>query len=447
MRVGRNQPCICGSEKKFKNCCMRLFVESSIRTVLAPFLQVPLTVHAMVRVDSMHENDTPPFWPICVIGKQWSDIQFSGSGTEIQGSQLVRLGFINREFRPIAQIRTNSGSFESVSGIVLRPGIFQVVATFTQDKLSLFVDGRKVASSSMSGYFTFSPYESVAFGHGGGGGIAYVSILRRALTDTEVNSLWPFSPPQSVQDWSVDKFGISRTFTLGEFGDVANIWYSNSTLSVFRGANLPDRILTLAGDSASNYDTPESAKKAAGKRIADVVERLSIIVNDESKTERDLLAHFKTSPESAILLNSDSVKLWREESIQDYGQIDFVIELVDGTHEVIEIESHTSQVFTEKDEVTQNVQHAVNQVERWITGANKSNNRVTTRYDVTGGECFEGSVVIGRSSAINSTRRKENWHTLKRRMKVATWDDILRRGKLLAARLDNPVIKPMNWER
>ncbi len=93
---------------------------------------------------------------------------------------------------------------------------------------------------------------------------------------------------------------------------------------------------------------------------------------------------------------------------QDYGQIDFVLELVDGTHEVIEIESHACQLFTSKDEPTQEVQHAINQVDRWIVGASKSVTRIFSRFDVTGGECFSGSVVIGRSTEIDSPRRKEN---------------------------------------
>lgn len=446
MKLGRNSPCICGSGKKFKHCCAKVFQEVRYQTVVEPFIQVPLTLHATVIVGAMHEENTPPFWPICVIGKQWSDIQFSANGADMEGSQLVRLGFVNREFRLLAQVRTNKGVFEVSDNAVLPDGMHQIVVTFGPAEVTLFVDSVKVASNPMDGQFDCNFNESVSFGHGGGGGIAYVVVYRRGLTATEVESLLPMKPPANLQNWTEDKFGFSRLFTDHEFDDVASVWFSRGILRAFRGESLSSRVLTLAGDSESNYQSPQLASNAAGKRITDVVEQLMSIINDESKTERDLLAYFKSSPEAAILLNSDAVKIWREESIQDYGQIDFVLELVDGTHEVVEIESHGCQIFTAKDEPTQEVQHAVNQVDRWITGASKSPTRIFNRFDVTGGECFTGSVVIGRSSEINSLRRRENWHTLKRKSKIGTWDDILRRGQLLAARLSNPVISQTQWQ-
>ncbi len=90
----------------------------------------------------------------------------------MEGTQLVRVGFINREFRLFAQIRTSRGIFELIDSSVLTEGFHQIVVTFGDSQMTLYVDSDKVKSTPMEGQFECKLHESVAFGHGGGGGIA-----------------------------------------------------------------------------------------------------------------------------------------------------------------------------------------------------------------------------------------------------------------------------------
>lgn len=88
------------------------------------------------------------------------------------------------------------------------------------------------------------------------------------------------------------------------------------------------------------------------------------------------LPFFKTNPVATVLLEPETERQWREEAIQDYGQIDFVLELVDGTFRVVEIESATRESFTAKNEFTHSTQHAIEQTRKWIRGASKAPNTI-----------------------------------------------------------------------
>lgn len=101
--------------------------------------------------------------------------------------------------------------------------------------------------------------------------------------------------------------------------------------------------------------------------MSDVTSQLRAIVENPGADEPQPAApFFKVNPAAAFLLEPDSIKQWGEESVQNYGQIDFVFQLTDGTYRVVEIESPTRQIFTAKNEFTQPAQHAVEQARKWI---------------------------------------------------------------------------------
>ncbi len=58
-------------------------------------------------------------------------------------------------------------------------------------------------------------------------------VHRGEMTAEEVHSLQPMRPPANLQGWSEDKFGVSRLFTGGEFGNLANVWFSKNLVEAF----------------------------------------------------------------------------------------------------------------------------------------------------------------------------------------------------------------------
>ena len=129
-----------------------------------------------------------------------------------------------------------------------------------------------------------------------------------------------------------------------------------------------ERIVRLNGRNVNDFASSEALQGEARRTLKEVIERLRLIVDDTSSNEPALLAFFKTNPVATVLLEPETECQWREEAIQDYGQIDFVLELVDGTFRVVEIESATRGIFTAKNEFTHSTQHAIEQTRKWIRG-------------------------------------------------------------------------------
>ena len=121
-KIGRNQTCPCGSGRKFKSCCLRKF--QSIKIMESPFLETPFAIQTLVFVDDEPiQSDVSSYWPICVIGKTEKSVTFVANGPEMDDSEhVVRLGFCNKEYRPLVQIRSDLGIFELRGNDILKPG-------------------------------------------------------------------------------------------------------------------------------------------------------------------------------------------------------------------------------------------------------------------------------------------------------------------------------------
>ncbi|MCC7336562.1 MAG: DUF4263 domain-containing protein [Pirellulaceae bacterium] len=450
-RLGRNSPCPCKSGKKFKACCLpKLSMLGNCETERNPYLNFPITVHTCLTVVSNSIETSKRFWPISVVGRSRQAVEFDASSEELEHDQILRVGFCNCEYRLIAQAKTDKGVFELRANDVLRPGVHVIFVVFDNQEnlIKLFVDGQMLESKVLDGELAFSSSDQISIASGQGLMIWFTRIYRQTFDESDLSGCRAIQVPKCEDWWNREANAISRLYFPGEAGTLVHSWISLPYLGLIRGrTDLVRRVLEAFNDTQSNYNTPQEACKAASLRISELTSALRAIIDDPSSDEPALLKFIERTPQIAFLLEPDSVKQWREQTLQGYGRIDFVFELVDRSYCVMEIESHNASLFTIKDELRAEVSHALSQVEKWLLGAEKLPHVTQRNYGVSGAEHFSGCVVIGRSKDIDTEFRSDRWLATRRsRHKILTWDDILARGQRLAQRLSDPAVAESSWE-
>jgi hypothetical protein len=411
---------------------------------------LPLTVQFMISVTDAEANaDVAPFWPIIVMGKTLGSVNFETGTSSVEENQLFRIGFCNKEYRLLVQVKTHYGVEELVANDVLRAGTCLVVAALDnqEKKLKLYIDGKFVQEAPLLGDLMLRATDDFWFGHGGSGGyIWFCHVFQTRINDTDelLSSFDP--PPTNTFDWVHGPKSVNKTFFAGERPDSALYnWFSSGYILNSRiSKDDSPRILRMLGiEAAEGTLSNPTVRQLVATRVKDITDKLELIVSDDTKTEHDLLSLFREYPALGFLLEPDAHRQWREQEIQKYGRIDFVFELVDGTFSVVEIESHTRSLYTQSDELTQPVRHAVEQVNSWIRGIAKLPHIASRVFGTNETDAFEGSVVIGRKSAISNITRKERWLAEKL---LLTWDDVIARGRLMEKRFNNPVVAEHDWE-
>lgn len=450
MRLGRNSLCPCGSQKKFKHCCLRKVYSMPQLDPSSTFSMLPLTIQFMVSVsDQMASTEVAPFGPIVVMGKTVASVNFEPGTTKVEADQLLRIGFCNKEYRLLVQANTTYAVEELVANDILKAGTYLVVVVFDsrEKKIKVFIDGEFKQEAELLGDIALRATDDFSFGHGGSGGyIWFCHVYQSGLSDVDalLKSFAP--PPANTVDWIHFRGSINKTFLPTERADSALYqWFSEGYIYNSRTSKDDSpRILRMLGIDAGNGTLNDPAvRQLAATRVKDITDRLESVVNDQTKTEHDLLTLFRDCPALAFLLEPDVYRQWREQEIQKYGRIDFVFELVDGTFSVVEIESHTKLLFTQSDELTQPVRHAAEQVKSWIRGISKLPHVASRVFGSNEPDAFSGSVVIGRRSEITNDTRKERWLAEKQ---LQTWDDIIARGRQFEKRFNNPVVSEQEWE-
>lgn len=447
MTLGRNEPCPCGSGRKYKKCCMRKFLFTNDTEAWKPFIEIPITVQMLLEVTDDESNpDGATFWPLHVIGTTLQSVNFTNVSPEIRDDQLVSIGFCNRQHRLLVQVRTSMGTFSLRDQSVLPEGIHSVHVVVCDAKgVELYVDGSRVGSTSLRGSFVYQPFDEPCFGSGERC-VLSSCVFRRPLTSTDISNAQYHAPPVDTTGWLRNQFGISRLYLSGENGDLASVWHSRNFVADFRGNRIVARILHQFGDSEANYKTKSEAAAAASFRISEITDQLQVIVDDPNQLEPELLAFFRSYPAAAFLLEPSTVRQWRESPIQNYGRIDFVFEKSDGSFVAMEIENGQRKLFNKKDDFSAELTHAIGQVERWLLGVAKSPQTTLQEFGVAGAEMFHGIVVIGRSSQLNSIHRRERWHRAKQEMELYTWDDIVLRGREFSNWLKDPELRDSEWQ-
>ena len=411
---------------------------------------LPLTVQFMISVtDEKTNTDVAPFGPIIVMGKTLQSVNFKPGTSKVEEDQLLRIGFCNKENRLLIQVRTNYAVEELVANDVLKAGTYLVVVSFDnqEKKLMLYVDGNFVQEAQLLGELLLRATDDFSFGHGGSGGyIWFCHVYQTRLKEAESLLVSFDPPPTNTIDWIHFRGSVNKTFSAWKRTDAALYqWFSSGYISNSRTSKDDSpRIMRMLGiDAGGGKLSDPVVRQLVTARVKGITDKLESVVNDDTKTEHDLLSLFRECPPLGLLLEPDAYRQWREQEIQKYGRIDFVFELVDGTFSVVEIESHTKSLYTQSDELTQPVRHAVEQVKSWIRGISKLPHIASRVFGSDEPDAFEGFVVIGRKPEISNATRKERWLAEKR---LLTWDDIIARGRLIEKRFNNPVVAEQAWE-
>ena len=447
-RNQRNELCPCKSGRKFKHCCLRKIQQLEV-PIAVPVLSLPFSIHTLTEIISQNGKTSRgyDFAPLLCIGENYAAVNFEKTSLTIQPNQIVRFGFCNDEARPVVQIRTDRGTFELVCQEVVSDGTHDFIVTFDNvgQRMRLFVDGQVRGEAALRGQFDFSSISTLIFGFGGAP-FWYGKVLRNTCDFSDVSGTGVIRP-DDLSSWNHYPGGIDRLFQPSEHERYAYCWISRHFLrAMSTEKTFEETIIRLNGRDVRDFASHEAMQVEAHRTLQDVTERLRSIVEDTSSGEPALLEFFKTNPAAVVLLEPDTVRQWREAAIQDYGQIDFVLELVDGTFRVVEIESATKEVFTAKNEFSQPTQHAIEQTRKWIRGASKAPNAVVKRYGRFVPEAFLSSVVIGRTAMLKNDFCREVWHDSKRTLKLETWDDVVHRGEILVQRLNNPSVSDSGWD-
>ncbi len=433
-KFSRNDPCICGSGRKFKTCCMRTTQKFMTNTEFVPFLQFPLAIQMLVSIsDEEILSDGPKYWPLSVVGATVEATTFEHSTQEIEKDQILRVGFCNREYRLLVQVRTNYGIEELRANDTLGPGTYAVVVSFDNidRRIKLFVDRQLVQESDLRGSLAFHIDQQFTFGHGNGATLWCCHFFRTRVEQTSVLFKGICAPPNDTSCWLHSHSSVTRLFLTGEHPNcAASMWFSNYFIFSHRASSDDARRFLSMLNGGDTVDLPDNASVAAtaSKGIRTITDGLESIVQDSSKDENDLLAYFRRIPAAAFLLDPFIHRQWREQEIQRYGRIDFVFEICDGTFRVVEIESHTQQLFTKANEFAQPFRHAMEQVKTWLRGVAKSPFIANRHFGSSEQDAYRGLLVIGRKSEINNTSRTERWLAERSQIEVLTWDDILARG-------------------
>lgn len=390
----------------------------------------------------------PRFTPLLCFGGTYDAVNFEASGDLPNLDQFLRFGLCNGEIRPIVQLRTTAGLFECTLNEVIPTGyyVFDVNFDNIASKFELYINGKLSQSASFGGEIDYSRAKHCVFGTGLGMQIWCIRVQRHLLAPDQVDKLSVVIPPD-LTDWTEYAEGYDRITHILESPSVAYTYISkytvrqkNQKLSIARA------IIESAGRSASEFASDAELAHSAGVTLNSITDAIEELLNIETTTEPDLLTYFQKNPTAAFLFEPDTCRQFREESIQDYGRIDFVFESSDGSFKVVEIESPRATIFVRSDDFSQAMNHALGQVRKWIRGVRVSPVHLQNRFGRTRTLSLIGTVVIGRRTQIDTPQKEEQWADVQNDIRCFTWDDIVNRGRLLARQLLDPRVRVLTWD-
>ena len=154
----------------------------------------------------------------------------------------------------------------------------------------------------------------------------------------------------------------------------------------------------------------------------------SRLLADHKTAERDLHRFISNHP---VIFDGHLASIYSEVCIGNY-RADLVLryEQLDKKILLIELERHDDLIFKRSNRLRDKVNHAVQQVEDWISAIRKGATPIPKWLD----ESYtpEGCVVIGRSKDLTSVQQKTLFDINSNRLvKVITYDDLLERMKQL----------------
>jgi len=385
----------------------------------------------------------PPFIPIVCAGGKLSTEPNDEWG-EIKDNHFLRLGLCNRELRPLVQLRTSTGVHELVVNEILPSDYYAFDLNVEPHQMTLYANGRIAGQEQITGEIDCQKNPIRQFGFSLP--IWICQVYRSLRTKDQINNLTIFIP-FDLRDWTKCEYGYDRFEPPTEGADVAYTFLSNYTLGRhYRRMQIVDAILRATGRQLSDFPSYVAGSEAAGVTLSQVTSELERLVSEPDIDEPTLLAFFRDTRGATFLLEPYAVRQWREDGVPDYGQIDFVFERHDGIIRAIELEPPGAQMFLKTGEFAARTNHAIDQVTSWIRGITKAPNQIKNTFRGATEEAFQGSIVIGRQSQLDAPQKEERWRDLHKRVVCQTWDDVIEGGKLLARRLRDPNIEPLDWQ-
>jgi hypothetical protein len=416
----------------------------------------------------LHQFDVPRDIRSSAIGLPWLTLFAAGETPEstvwrgpeamamtgLANSPLLRIGLTRKSRILMAEI-VDFGQDSPVRIISQAeiPNADRLQIGLTVDSVDcvarLFVNSRQVTDdTALTPAVKLSKIDSVFCGSASNVPAIYYRVWRRCLSADQLSAV---KCREVASRWD-DRFkhpNLDLETSVSKSGDIA--W---STVAVSQKSKLTsefdllaDRVLRLQGNRSADSLKGRAKREAAAATVSTFVDELSILVEDPTKSEPDLLKYFRDNPAAAILVNPSIKQQWREVLLQDHGQIDFVLEQVDGRFIAVEIEPSQKPLFTTKDEITNAVQHAVHQTELWVRGVSKNHAASLKRFGTSDSSRFDRLVVIGRSTDLNTDARREVWDAwASKGTLLRTWDDLINAGRMIAKRLQNPSVSGYSWQ-
>lgn len=474
-RPHRNEPCPCGSGFKYKRCCGLIEITDFGDDQFAGFLRSnsiarPPTIwfgtKFTIELGSYVYNDPGTQYPpsatwatLYAAGVTDESVDYERSSALDLSSQTpaLRIGFCNRELKLLLELVVNgrSEAFKlwmpgRIQPRPSKPYQFAAIVDSDQRIASLAIDGEIIASEVLPGFAQISEVLDVRTGSGSTYPLLYARAWRKCLSTRELReaSFSQVGPENWDMSFNADKAPVRVNIATG--GPIAHLNHlkiANAPLFE-RQIAYAKEILQSAGADIQEFTSEEAICEAAGVAISKLVDDIQKLISREETTENDLLAYFRENPAGAFLLCPTYSKHWREKPIQDFGQIDFVFAVEGEAFKAVEIESPSASVFKKNNELSAAASHAIDQIENWIRGVQKSPETVRRHFGDVTAEQFSGEVVIGRSVEINSPSRRERWHSWRRKgVNLLTWDDVVMRGRDIESRLQNPLVMSHPWAR
>lgn len=232
---------------------------------------LPATIQFIVHVpDEAIEPETANYWPVMVIGSTLDDVNFEGSTQDLPRRHLLRIGFCNREWRLLLQVRTEKGVFTLKDNQVLPPGVHEIVAVFdtVQERIELRVNGEVIKREQLRGTMSLGHSEVYGIGHNRTIPVLYLNYFLEVLNELELDTLWK-SIDHSRLIWSRFPDGSRNCNRLNEVTTgLGYSWVSPYYHARFeRDMEIADRILDVFGESDFKPDDPIARVASATEHV------------------------------------------------------------------------------------------------------------------------------------------------------------------------------------
>lgn len=215
--------------------------------------------------------------------------------------------------------------------------------------------------------------------------------------------------------------------------DIASLDSLDSVLAETQASEYAENDVQVAADAYLMGLAPAPpGKEQQDKAIAGLeaaINEFEKVLETHANDEK-MIQLFLDTKRNRILLEPGMIPPLRSEVWIGRNKADFVVELPPGErYLLVEIERPIHKLFTEKDRITKEVNHAQQQVEDWMNRISEHPHEA--RETLPGIREPQGWVVIGRRSIMteNQQRVLERKNARMQNITIMTYDDLLDRAK------------------